>query len=499
MVWHRSIAPLFAAVLIVGVVMPAAPARADGVFEFGKIKATRIVVTAGDTYPAEPIDDSPMLLSLQGGVADLNSKEAVVLGQAVLPGGKLVDARGVLFRVGIAHVYAAGPNKRKRVEILLTPDGVVLAQELDDDEGKPTSSGRVVKLDSEKYRQLSIGWSRYRGSFGEGFVGLSESSAAKRGEPAATLSLGAVAPLAAPIVPSPFYLDQKLLGERFLGGRRSNISAADRTLAQEKMFLRVPLRYDPKQPVGLLVWISAMSEGRPPGVFSQALDELNIACIGIENVGNDRPVANRYQLALDAIFAASARVHVDPRRVYVTGISGGGRVSSMLEACFPDYFTGSLPIVGLSCYERVPLGNSRYAPAGYTRPTDKRFTLFKSRRMGVVTGGKDFNEPEIVAAASIMKGDGIAIRVFNDKDMGHELPSASNFLDAMKWVDEPYQAIVEKEREMADGTLEKYIKKHGETPPSDKAARAELVKVTNVGPWTPAAWRAVEMLKKATP
>ncbi|MBC7773253.1 MAG: hypothetical protein H7210_12210 [Pyrinomonadaceae bacterium] len=484
-------------------------ARPDGIFDLPKEKAQRAMLTVGDVLPASfagagsspSSPTSTMLLNLEGVLASLNSKELAQLASSPQANSKMLDARGELRRVCVVHLFGKDKDAAKRVEILCGPDGIILARELEPISGKPGVSPRVVKLDAERYRQASLEWPRYRGAFetnapAEGAVslptrpGLTDESFG----PPLVVVPGVTVELPSPRMPAPMMLDQKLLGDRFLNGRRSNIPAADRLLSQEKMYLRVPRSYDPRHPVGLLVWINAGTEGRPPQVFNKALDELGIACVGIANVDNLRPVANRYQLALDAVFAASTRLHIDPRRVYITGISGGGRVSSMLGACFPDYFTGSIPIVGLSSYQRVPLGNSHYAPAGYERPGDKRFALFRSRRMAAITGGEDFNHSEIVMAAGEMKKDGVQIRVFDYEKLGHQLPSPEQFLQALTWTDAPYQELVKKDEASAKIILEKFIQKFGPGPARDDEARAELVKVTEVGPWGEAAWKAVELL-----
>jgi len=478
-------------------------------FDLSKEKAIRAVLTVGDGLPASmavpapssvPTPASAMLLNLDGVLATLSGKELSLLASTPQTSSKLLDARGDLRRVCVVHLYGKEQTTAKRVEILCGPDGILLAQEMDSPAAKPDAAARVVKLDVERFRQVSLDWPRYRGSF-EASAPVSASGAAVTGlfdkslGTALSVSPGGVVELPKPLMPAPLLLDQKLLGERFLGGRRSTIPAAARLLSGEKMFVRVPRSYDPKRPIGLLVWINAGDDGHPPQVFSKALDELGIACVGIANVGNDRPVADRYQLALDAVFAASTRLHVDPRRVYVTGISGGGRVSSMLAACFPDYFTGAVPIVGLSAYQRVPMGNSRYMPAGYEKPGEKRFSLFRTRRMAAITGGVDFNHSEIVAAAELMKKDGVQIRVFDYEKLGHQLPSADQFLEAITWADEPYQETVKKEEAAAKSLFEKYVQKRGAVPPTDEKGRAELVKVTEAGPWSEPAWKAVELLR----
>ena len=129
------------------------------------------------------------------------------------------------------------------------------------------------------------------------------------------------------------------LCERFLHGKSTTVPATKRVLDEELMYVRLPRGYSAKRPAGLLIWINAGIDGHIPDVFFPALDELGMVGVGIRKVENERPVADRYQLAFDAFATASKRFHIDPRRVYLTGISGGGRISSILAACFPDYFT----------------------------------------------------------------------------------------------------------------------------------------------------------------
>ncbi|HYD02030.1 MAG TPA: hypothetical protein VEB22_12450, partial [Phycisphaerales bacterium] len=125
-----------------------------------------------------------------------------------------------------------------------------------------------------------------------------------------------------------------------------------------------------------------------------------------------------------------------------------------------------------------------------------RFAQLRTRRIGVITGPADFNYDEIVAATKGMAVDDLQVRVF-EHEMGHRLPTAEWFAQTLRWVDEPYRDALAKEAAEAQRLLEGYTRKHGEAAPAPKDARArdELVKVTRVGPWSPAAWRAAEMLR----
>jgi hypothetical protein len=157
---------------------------------------------------------------------------------------------------------------------------------------------------------------------------------------------------------------------------------------------------------------------------------------------------------------------------------------------------GAAPFVGMSAYFDVPLGNGKHSPAGFDRPVAARFTLLRTRRIGVMTGPADFNYLEIVAMAKRFTDDRMQVRVF-EHEMGHQLPTAEWFTEAIKWVDGPYQEVAAKEAADAQALLDGYIKKWGDGPPPEKDAKArgELVKVTRVGPWSAAAWRAVELLR----
>ncbi|HZW05840.1 MAG TPA: hypothetical protein VFF65_01855 [Phycisphaerales bacterium] len=490
-----------AVVAVLTAVGSVAAGRDRGVFELeGGASVSGAVLTVSGALPAGPVPSfgasSPMLLNLSGSIAELSGPQVAVLARCVRTSAAAppVDAGAGFRRVCIVQLLDGKGAVAKRVELLTGFEGVTVARELGPTDAKPASSavaGRTVVLDAEKYRQVSLGWARYRGPFAAESAGLADQSAA----PPAKAG-GVVEEMAKPIVPAPMYLDEKTFGERFISGGRANVLKVARKLNDERFFLRVPAAYDPRTPAGLLVYINAAPDGKPPGVLFKALDELGIACVGIENAGNDRPVVDRFQLVFDAVFAASERVHVDPRRVYLSGISGGGRCASRLQCCFPDYFTGAAPIVGLSTYFNVPLGGGKHSPAGFDRPNTARFAQLRTRRLGVLTGPADFNYAEIVAAAKGMKGDGLQVRVF-EHEMGHQLPTAEWFLETLRWVDEPYRETVAKEAAEAQRLLDAYLKKWGEAAPEAKNVRAreELAKVTRVGPWTPAAWRAVELLK----
>lgn len=447
-----------------------------GIFDLGNRRAEHALVTLTDTSPRSGLHNSAMALELAGVLASWRSAELTKLRACVPQAPFLGDPTGG-DRVCVVHLY--GPRDHaapvKGVEILRTPGPVFVAVELNAPGERPDR----VELDRDATAALLRGLSQYRGGFDEA---------------ACTDPRGEVFELPKPYTPGAYVMDKPTMGRRFMQRETTNLDAADRVLESETIYARLPRGYNPRTPAGLLVWINAMPNGRPPEVFARALDQLGIICVGAADSGNERRVENRYQLAFDAAATACRRWHVDPRRVYVSGISGGGRVGSQLLACFPDLFTGAVPIVGLSHYANVPTGTGSAWPAGYARPEGPVFRLFKSRPMGVITGTKDFNQLEIENATHLMVKDGLDVRVFQYDEMGHEMPTPERFAEALGWVDRVYQDARRRETEAAREAMEAYVQRYQAEPPKNAAARNLLVRVTDVGPWTEQAWRAVELL-----
>ena len=457
---------------------PRAPAASAAIFGVGRDRAVRAVITLDERPPAAP--ESPMLGALHGVLGTLKGAEVSALRATVPPNPFLGETRGAA-RMAVVHLTGPG-GKTKRVELLQGEGGTFLAMEMDID---PPSR---AELRADALEELTRDWTPYRGAYTDDACA----------DPA-----GQVFEVPRPYVPGRFMMDLKTVGERFLRGRKTNLNATTRDLAQSKFWARLPggeSPYSPRRPAGLLVWVDARmgpEGGEPPAVFSPALDELGIICIGAADSGNDRYAVDRYQLALDAVATATRRWHIDPRRVYITGISGGGRVSSNMVGCFPDVFTGAVPIVGLNFYENVPLGTGQYVRAGYMQPQGALMRLLRSRPIAPITGPKDGNYNEITSATYLMNRAGLRVKLFEYEDMAHEMPTPERFQEALTWVDAAYQAQRRAEENAAAKAMAAYESRRPGGPPPDDAARALLVRVTAEGPWTDDAWRAVELLKGA--
>jgi len=447
---------------------------------------------------------SPMLRRIDGVVAVLDTRGVRALAAMTpRPSQKSLRPVSAFSEKHAENLYSfslcdqgKGESVR-RVDVLMSADGSIWAKPQPEvaPGDEPPRIDDVQALDRDKFLAMveadgpaagEAGWSWYGGAFAESKSVESADRAASK-----------VLELPQPYIAGRHIFDRETIGKRLLGGAASKLDRADRVLALEKLHVRTPVRYSPREPSGLLVWIDADDECHLPEAFFDAFDSANIVVAGFDKCGNSRPVANRYQLALDAVATVSRRFHIDRRRVYIAGISGGGRVASILQGCFPDIFAGAIPIVGMSCFDRVPTARGRHVPAAYARPHGRLMDLLRRRRIAPITGAKDFNHAEIGAAAQIMRGEGLLVTVFETQEQGHDLPKPALFAQALKWVDEPWSKMRKAETDLGEREWEikgRTIAAKPRKPIGDED-RATLVRITAIAPWTPGAWKAVELLE----
>lgn len=454
-------------------------ARAQSIFNIDNSRPTRIVVTANDQSPTLPVisglpefPDSEMLRRLIGilGVLDNPDDIRPLLSAGATATPVAVDAKD---RVPLCTLHLTTKQRGKRVVLSRGTDGGLFAEELDTAAETP----RCVTLLPDRIEPLLHVWNRRHIGFRPQVHGN-----------------GIAFELVQPYVPGSFWMSKHTLGNRFLNRSSTSIDGTTRSLAESKFVARLPRSYDTQTPAGLLVLVSPSPGAHVPLAFEQALDELGIIAITFDSAGNATPAANRYQWAFDCIANATDRFHIDPRRIYITGMSGGGRVASILWGCFPDVFAGSVPIVGLSTYAPVPNGVGQFWPQGYVKPDSSLWRLLQTRRMGAVTGFPDFNYPEMTAAAKLMQRDKLPVRVFEYDDMGHEMPTPERFLSVLTWVDEPYRQARAKEVETADRLMREATARYKIIDPANADQRRALAAVTRAGPWTAPAWQAAELL-----
>lgn len=126
-------------------------------------------------------------------------------------------------------------------------------------------------------------------------------------------------------------------------------------LAKERFTLYVPA-HAPPDGYALLVFVPPWNEAKVPPEWVGTLEKQGVILVTAANIGNDANVLDRREpIALLAAYNAMARYHVDPKRVYVGGFSGGSRVALRLALGYPDLFHGVLLDAGSDVIgEQIP-------------------------------------------------------------------------------------------------------------------------------------------------
>lgn len=458
------------ATLLVTSIAAATPGR---IFDINGRPPQHAVVMAPGAEPPARIPDSPMLRQLTGVFDELTPRDVAALRRAIAPETRVPADAAVRERLAVLHLSTRTASTR--VEIDRVEHGWILARALDEP--------FAVRLEESLVRPFLDRWPAPR-------------PAADKQE----LEPGVEGELAKPYTPSPFRLDERTVCDRFnRGGRSPFADPLARDLCNERFVARRPAAHDPNRPAGLLVWISPTMDADLPDALFPAADKFDLVCISPGRAGNDRIAVDRFQLALDAVATASARWWIDPDQVYVAGMSGGGRIASMLWACFPDIFRGGVGVVGMNSSDLVGIGDGRYWPKTHERPDGPLGRLLATQRFAAITGPRDFNFKEIGGRTRVMLRQGLAVRVFDFADQQHDMTSADHFTQAIEWTHQPWLDAFESSTVDAQRLLDSYTTRYGEAAPPDDRAVKLLERVTIVGPWTGPAWHAAALLGYVAP
>lgn len=446
-----------------------APAQPVSLLTLGDTRPERVVACVSAQPPPAEVPSTPMLRRLAGVLDVFEGPRLAELTRSnprnPPPIGRPPDAQTLCF----LHLSAGA--RAKVVEVSRDPTGMLVGEEQGAFDIRPPRA----ELNQARADKLFAACPAYLGGFDDS---------------ASPDPRGRAFELPQPYTSHRLFMDRETMGDRVAAGDRWRHDPCDRDLAKETFHARLPLGYSPRRPAGVLVWVDPTDAGRIPEALHAAADELNLICIGAAGAGNRQPIVRRFQLALDGAATASRRWHTDPARVYITGMSGGGRVASIMLGCFPDVFTGAVPIVGLSVYKPVPKGTGAYWRPEYARSA--LFPLFKTRRLCSITGDRDFNQPEMIQATRLLERDGVPARLLDVPGLGHEMPAPETFLEALRWVDEPALLAAQVAETQAQSLLDEHAPKDG--APLSPNARAALERVTAINPWGIAAWKAAETL-----
>lgn len=186
--------------------------------------------------------------------------------------------------------------------------------------------------------------------------------------------------------------------------------------------VRLPATLQPAgQQSGVLVFVSPTAAAAPRPGWTKVLDDRNLIWVAAEDFGNSQPAAQRVMAALMGLTLVEQSCKTDPARLYIAGMSGGGRVASMTMTRFPQLFSGALYIVGANFW------TADDAP-DLTRIAAKRFVF--------LTGRDDFNRSEVRQVYRNYTAAGVRQTLLLDlPHFGHQYPDPAQLDAALGFLD----------------------------------------------------------------
>jgi predicted esterase len=213
----------------------------------------------------------------------------------------------------------------------------------------------------------------------------------------------------------------------------------DYRINDETYSVYVPSDYTPDAAYGLLVWVSAGERGDMPRGWEALMDRHKLIWIGAHRSGNRHNLPKRrIPLALDAVFNMRQKYNIDTDRIYVSGISGGGRVASFLAMHYPDVFSGGIFVVGVEYWEPMAVtGEPGQVWKPMPKPQAKYLALARERgRYVLLTGDYDGNRQQTQDYyENGYKKQLQHVFYIQVPGMGHEMPPAEWYERAIAFLD----------------------------------------------------------------
>lgn len=174
------------------------------------------------------------------------------------------------------------------------------------------------------------------------------------------------------------------------------------------------------QLAGALVFVSPGRSGAPPETWIEVLKRRNLIFVGAENFGNTKPTAQRILAAMMGLALVQREFRIDPKRSYIAGMSGGGRVASRAITSLPQLFSGAVYIVGVD---------------PWTTQDQALLTQLITKRYVFITGSKDFNRRETRQVYESYRLAGAPALLIDVPGQGHRNASAAQLDEALAFLD----------------------------------------------------------------
>lgn len=220
---------------------------------------------------------------------------------------------------------------------------------------------------------------------------------------------------------------------------------SDFSLSDHPVSFFVPRDYDPSKEYGLLVFFSW---NLPSESYRKVLERKRIIWVGFDcykisyaPLSKDR---HHETLALAMAYNAMRHFNIDPRRVYLAGMSWGGRLSGRITSRYPNVFTGAIATAGCQVDNWDNESKQFHDSLWYAQ---------KNLAFAITTGDYDFNKNEAFTMRSqLLDRHFESVLYIQESDKYHEGLSAEKLEEAIDFLDECAAAThTKKGRRVKDG------------------------------------------------
>jgi len=193
----------------------------------------------------------------------------------------------------------------------------------------------------------------------------------------------------------------------------------------------VPKSYDGSQPYGLLLYISASDDPKFLDDWFALFDEKKLIAVTARLVGNKTRMPRRVLLSVDALATVEKLYKVDPERRVVTGISGGGHMSMLTGALYPELFKGAISYAAQSY---LPGGGGFFGHFPGLALSDFKSKDRRKMKWVVISGDKDYNYQAILETSKGWDAARLDYRFIDVPGMGHTPAAAPDIKTALDWM-----------------------------------------------------------------
>jgi hypothetical protein len=211
-------------------------------------------------------------------------------------------------------------------------------------------------------------------------------------------------------------------------------------LSSAQYFVHIPAGYDGIQAYGLVTFINAANQMELPLGWEGILEEKKLIFVAAQNAGNDLPTLSpRLGLGVAGARAVMRDYKIDPKRVYVSGFSGGARCATILGYYASDLFSGVIALCGANFHEAVPRkeataeGEYGVQPAAADEVRDAK----RKVRFALITGETDWRRGNI---ADVFHGgyekQKFQARLWEVPGLGHAICGPETLKEAVEFLEE---------------------------------------------------------------